>query len=185
VGYVTAPTELNRLNQVELLGQTQEEPQHAGWLRRHFHKYRLFGPWTFCWRITIEGLIVSLATAIPLGLFGLADRKFRMSYEQLFIFAVFVAPILETLLFQAFPVFIARWFRAAFRTQVAIATTVFALAHIPDGFGAFVAAGIVGGFYYGFTYVHWRERARWTAFWVTALSHSLHNLCIMLILLWD
>ena len=37
---------------------------------------------------------------------------------------------------------------------------------------------LLAGFYSSFTYVRWRQKSLWTAFWVTALSHGLYNLAI-------
>ena len=152
------------------------------WLGQHFQRYRERTPWDFCWRITIEGTIVSLIVAIAAYSIGVPERDIAMDFETLVILAVLVAPVLETLLLQVFPTSISRRCGATFPVQVAVATIVFAVAHLAEGPAAFIAAGIVGGFYFGFTYVHWRTYSRWTALWVTALSHAIHNaiaVCLM------
>jgi hypothetical protein len=168
----------------ELLQPPGSERQRGGWLVEHFRWYRRLSPWAFCWRITIEGLVIGIAFGIAASAFGAPDRDFKMSMEKLFIFAVFVAPVIETLLLQALPVFVVRLCRGGFTLQVLFATIAFAAAHLSEGVAAFIAAGMVGGFYFSFTYAHWRERSRWTAFWVTALGHSLHNLvCVLLMMM--
>ena len=95
--------------------------------------------------------------------------------EELLLVGVVIAPILETLLFQALPVWIARLFGAGFATQVVVSVIPFCVVHALEGIATGLAAGLVGGFYFAFTYVHWRARSRWTAFWTTALSHAIHN----------
>ena len=68
------------------------------WIVAHFQRYLERKPWDFCWRIAIEGTVVSLGAAFVLGIFGLAEREIDMSFP-LFVFAgVIVAPVLETLL---------------------------------------------------------------------------------------
>jgi hypothetical protein len=160
-----------------------DERPRGNWLVEHFRRYRRMEPLPFCIRITVEGLIVSVIVGVLAGLAGIQDRPIMISKEALFIAAVFLAPPIETLLLQGLPVFLARLFRVAFTGQVVFATLVFALAHLSNGIASFLAAGIGAGFYFGFTYVHWREKSRWTAFWVTALSHCLHNLALMPILM--
>jgi hypothetical protein len=157
----------------------EEARPRGSWFVEHFRHYRRLAPLPFCIRITVEGLIVSIIAGIVVALIGIHDRPIRISKAELFFIAVFVAPPLETLLLQALPVFLARIFRASFTAQVTFATIVFALAHLSNGVASFLVAGTILGFYFSFTYVHWREKSRWTAFWVTTATHFLHNLAVM------
>lgn len=145
------------------------------WIRQHFRRYRERTPWDFCWRIAIEGTIVTLAVSCLVALLGMADRKIDLSFEVLLIAGVLAAPILETLILQSFPAWIARLFKAGFSVQIVVSVVAFTIAHAVEGIQAGIAAGLVGGFYFAFTYVHWRERSRWQAFWITAVSHAIHN----------
>ena len=147
------------------------------WLTRHFQRYRRRKPWAFCWRITIEGQLVSLLCGFVLVLlFPQLDREFPdWSIGQFFLIIVVIAPIMETLLLQTLPIFIARKFKAPFALQIIISMTLFGGLHFLDGILAGIAAGLVGGFYFAFTYAHWCRKSHWTAFWVTALSHALQN----------
>ena len=153
------------------------------WIRAHFQRYRQRKPWDFCWRISIEGLLVALVFAIPLMFLGLSLREIKVSFPILLFSAVVVAPVLETFIFQAFPVWIARLCKARFSVQVAASVIPFFLAHATiAGVGSGIAAGLISGFYLAFTYVHWREQKRWTAFWTTAVSHAIHNGILMILL---
>jgi len=147
----------------------------ANWLRSHFQRYRERKPWDFCWRIALEGFLVSLAAAFALDLIGLGEREIEVGFEALLFLGVVIAPLLETLVFQAFPVWIARLCKASFRVQIVASVIPFFLVHAIEGVAAGVAAGLIGGFYFAFTYVHWRQQSRWTAFWVTAVSHAMNN----------
>lgn len=157
-------------------------------LIRHFDRYKKRSPWSFCWRITIEGLIVGLAAVFLLNLlFHLPGRRFGPATPVIFIEIVLMAPAIETFICQAFPIFFARVFRAGFRMQVLVSMVVFAVPHFGYGIASGICAGLIGGFYFGFTYAHWRQKSRWTAFWTTALSHSLHNgfaFFVLLMLRW-
>lgn len=155
-------------------------------LIQHFQRYRERPQWSFCWRITIEGFIVSVVFIILLDLiypFGERTDLDDFSAMALFVGAVVLAPLIETLLLQSFPIFLARVLGAGFRGQVLASTAVFASQHFFSGVGAGIGAGIIGGFYSAFTYAHWRETSRWTAFWITTVSHSFHNLFVFIILL--
>jgi len=144
-------------------------------IRSHFQRYRQRAPWDFCWRIALEGTLVSLAVGVALGLLGLGARDLKMDAAVLLFAGVVAAPVIETLVFQAFPVWIARLCGARFRVQIVASVVPFFLAHAIEGIGTGIAAGLVGGFYFAFTYAHWRDYGRWPAFWVTAMSHAIHN----------
>lgn len=153
-------------------------------LIRHFQRYRQRSPWAFCWRIALEGLAVSLLCALALSqLFPDLHREFPdWSTAKIFLIIVVLAPLYETLLLQALPIFIARKLKAPFALQVLSSMLLFAPLHFLDGIAAGICAGMIGGFYFAFTFAHWREKSRWTAFWVTALSHAIHNTVAFIIL---
>jgi hypothetical protein len=146
------------------------------WLRKHFERYRQRSPWDFCWRIALESTLISLLAAATLALiFGQPDRFPDLPMSAIFLIALLIAPPVETLLLQALPIFVARKLKASLRAQVIVSTVIFAAAHLTEGFITVISAGAVGGFYFAFTYAHWRQESRWTSFWVTALSHAIHN----------
>ena len=146
------------------------------WIKAHFQRYRKREPWSFCWRIAIEGTFVGLLAGIVFGLFGLGrDLDLDFPFLTIVFLVVIVAPVIETLIFQAFPVWIARLCKARFSVQVAASVIPFFLVHAVEGIATGIAAGLIGGYYFAFTYVHWREQRRWTAYWTTAVSHAIHN----------
>ncbi len=154
-------------------------------LIRHFQRYKQRSPWAFCWRIALEGLAVSLLCALALSqLFPDLHREFPdWSTGKIFLVIVVLAPVYETLLLQALPIFIARKLKAPFAVQVLASMALFAAPHFLDGISAGICAGIIGGFYFAFTFAHWRDKSRWTAFWVTALAHTMHNAIAMALLI--
>ena len=50
------------------------------WISNHFQRYRQRTPWDFCWRITIEGLIVSLVVAVIVYNLGASERQMNMDF---------------------------------------------------------------------------------------------------------
>ncbi len=86
------------------------------------------------------------------------------------------APIYETFALQAAPVLLLRLVGADLGTQAAASAALFAFAHFTNSAGSGIAAGLPGGVYLGFAFAHWMGESFWTAFWVTAVAHSLHNL---------
>lgn len=129
-------------------------------LALHFAAYRKRRKWPFFWLVTFEGLVVSLIAAIVTDAVweepGGRSHLQSLPATKLFAFACFWAPLFETIFLQSIPVMIARRLRASFWTQVTASAVPFAAMHFVEGIGVGVAAGVVGGFYLGFTYVHWR-----------------------------
>lgn len=153
-------------------------------IRKHFKKYLRRKPWDFCWRIGVESFVVSIIAALLLHFVGTAEREFPdLPMFVLIVLAVLVAPPVETLIMQAFPIFITRLLKGSFNVQIIVGTIIFSLFHIPEGFATFIAAGIIGGFYFSFAYARWRRKSRWKAFWVTALGHSIHNAIVFALVL--
>ena len=96
---------------------------------------------------------------------------------------IFLGPIVETILLQAIPVFIARMLGFRFIGQMFFSIIPFAALHFTRSISAGVGAGIIGGFYSAFTFIHWQSKSTWTAFWVTAFSHCLYNLAVFAMLI--
>jgi Type II CAAX prenyl endopeptidase Rce1-like len=149
--------------------------QTMKWILKHFQRYRERRAWDFCWRIALEGTIVALAASALIAIIGVPEREIDIGLWPFIVAAVLIAPIVETLVLQAFPVWIARLCKARFSIQIICSVVPFAILHAMEGVQAGVAAGLISGFYLAFTYAHWRVKRRWTAFWVTAVSHAIHN----------
>jgi len=149
------------------------------WIKEHFQRYRKRSPWDFCWRIAIEGTIAALTVSFIIEILGSTERVIDLDLWSLLVLSVVAAPIYETLLVQALPVWIARLCKARFSIQIISSVVPFTILHAIEGIQTGVAAGLVSGFYLAFTYVHWREKSLWTAFWVTAVSHAIHNAIVV------
>jgi hypothetical protein len=96
---------------------------------------------------------------------------------------IIFGPIIETVVLQALPVYIARLIGLKFTGQILFSIIPFAILHFSRSLSAGIGAGIIGGFYSAFTYVHWRTKSTWTALWVTAFSHGLYNLALFAMLI--
>jgi hypothetical protein len=138
-------------------------------------RYRRKTPWQFCWRVALEGTVASAIVLVPLLASGASTRDMPNSIESFVVEAVLVAPWLETLLFQSLPIGLCRLLGLSTSTQAIASVVPFCLAHLPLGVAPGIAAGLVGGFYFAFTYLWWRRRDWWTAFWVTSVSHAIRN----------
>ena len=147
-------------------------------IARHFENHRRRRPWNFCWRVTLEGLLVSIVVLAPIVcLIEQQEREFvNWPIPDMLLIVLILAPIFETLLFQTLPITLCRLFRRSFRTQILASLIPFALLHMLEGIGVGIGAGLVGGFYLAFTYAHWAERSHLTALWTTIVSHFLRNL---------
>ncbi len=149
---------------------------------RHFWNHRHRSKGEFLWRITLERTLIGIAVAILLSALGdppRTDLNKRSDFE-LVLKSCLLAPVFETLIFQAFPVMIVRLVGGGFRMCIVAGLVPFALAHFPSGFGTGVAAGIVGGFYLAFTYVNWRSESLRAALGMTIAVHALSNASLIL-----
>ncbi len=160
-----------------------------GWIIRHFENYRKLQPWPFLWRITLEGFLIVFPFAFIFTF--LLDPTPRTDIEALYVrgvpyilleIAIF-APLVETFILQTLPVALVRLFRASFTTQLIAAWIPFALLHFFLGPTIGVCAGLIRGFYFGFTYTHWCQRSKWTAIWTTSVSHMINNFILISIIL--
>lgn len=164
-----------------VLGSVPEDP-NAGWLRRHFRRHEQRQPGAFLWRVTLEGFLVAGAVAMVTGLLGIEGRDIKPAeFPILVISAIFIAPLLETLLLQMLPVGVARSCGASRRGQMIAAIILFALPHFLISVGVGLAAGLIGGFYFAFSYTHWRRQSLAQAYWMTAAQHAIHNTAAMAI----
>ncbi len=145
-------------------------------IRSHFRRYYRRSLWSFAWRIGVESTVVSLVAGVLLFFLRAPERDLSgISYETIALLAIVFAPVFETLILQALPLLIARKLKASFGAQVALGTGIFALAHCAEGIATVLAAGIVCGFYFCFTYAFWQRKGHWPAFLATAGSHAVHN----------
>jgi len=157
------------------------------WIVRHFRRHLERRPWDFCWRIGLESTLVSLAAAVLLSIFINEPHKEHMEdwpVAALIVFLVLLGPPLETLLFQAFPIFIVRLLRGSMWTQVLVSATIFAAGHFMRDIVTGAAAGMVGGSYLAFAYVRWRRISKRHAFWITTGIHCINNgIAVLLIVI--
>jgi hypothetical protein len=154
----------------------------------HFAALRRAGKWKFFWWVSVEGLVVPIVLLAAVAAF--VDIPVRTDLEdmtpgRLFVMVVIIAPFVETLISQAFPVMIARAWRFGFWAQVIASVLVFAPLHAPSGIATVLCAGVISGFYIGFTYVHWRQQSFRSALWMTSGTHAFHNLILIAMYLLD
>lgn len=165
--------------------------QNAIWekILKHFNTYNKRTPWSFCWRMSLESFAISFVLALflialaVLAGFSILDAGEDLViggtefdfYLELFFSWVLLAPIIETIFLQALPVFLTKLFSSSEKWQIIVTSIVFAVPHFLIGIIPGIAAGIVGGIYFAFAYVHWRKDSHWRAFWVTALGHGINN----------
>ena len=97
----------------------------------------------------------------------IADNGFWMT----FIAAIFLAPLLETLMNQWFPIWLAM--KVTHRPVVAVwfSTVLFGVFHLHAGVYGFVAT-IGAGFFLAVAFLHARQFGRKRAYWTTAAIHA-------------
>ena len=147
----------------------------------HFQKHSERKRFDFFWRITLESLLLSSVISALASFAQFKEREFEgreLPHDSFWLWAVAIvvgAPVLETIVFQMIPTEIMRLLKTKLWLQIAVCTALFCILHAFEDVGLGLAAGLVGGFYLAFTYVHWRDRNWWTATWMTIVSHAIGN----------
>ena len=157
----------------------------VGWLAG---RYDGLAPWSFCWRIALEQTAVTIVLVLLIAPFesriipvkpDRGSKKKGDSGITLFHFhptSVFVAPVAETLLFQALIIVPLRAMDADIGTQTVVSALLFFLAHCASAPAGNILASAPGGVYLGYAFAHWLPVSFWTALWVTILAHAFFNL---------
>ncbi len=168
----------------------------VGWIE---YRYMDRSAWSFCWRVAVERVAVTLLLIIAIHPFKkrlealLPDAKkkkkksdSKMTPEEtasafeLICHSAFkivaVAPVGETIALQALIIAPLSALGADIGTQTIVSALLFALAHWRTSPVQAIIAGLPCGVYFGFMFAFWYPQSIWTALWVTALSHALTNL---------
>lgn len=101
--------------------------------------------------------------------------KFELPYGD-DVESILIAPIAETLSFQAVPIALLSAAGASLGTQLIVSAALFAWLHYTASMRSGIGAGILGGVYLGYPFVRWFPASLWRAFWITTVAHSLRNL---------
>jgi len=131
--------------------------------------------------MALESAFLAMMMIIVLNMVSGSEGNESSSPMWWIVFSALVlAPLSETILCQVIPVGIIRKLRGGFWAQVMFSNMIFAILHFWIlGFIPGMTAGLIGGFYFGFTYVHWRRKGIGPAYWSTALVHFLYNFVIL------
>ncbi|MDX9981382.1 MAG: hypothetical protein RBU25_15270, partial [Lentisphaeria bacterium] len=97
---------------------------------KHFRRHLDREPWDFCWRIGLESTVVCLIVGYLLAVFFDVPRRDFLDYpmSRAFLLVVVIAPPIETLIFQAFPIFVIRVCRGSNLFQIAVSSILFSAA---------------------------------------------------------
>lgn len=134
--------------------------------------------WAFFWRISIEVVIIGNVLGVIISYYFSKYCKDPYHDIPLTIFiamGIFVAPILETWLFQTIPISISKKLKLPLWIQIFSSLIPFACVHIYQGGLIGIVSGIIGGFYLSFSYATWKIKKSNNAFRITVGIHSIYN----------
>ncbi len=94
--------------------------------------------------------------------------------------AIIVAPLLETLIGQWLPIWVASRFTNSTVWIIAAATFVFSIQHVHVGVVGLLTA-LPPGIFLAWSFLLMRRHSRWRAYWVTSVVHSLHNAVALIV----
>ncbi|WP_114819288.1 type II CAAX prenyl endopeptidase Rce1 family protein [Chryseobacterium sp. KLBC 52] len=104
------------------------------------------------------------------------NRHNNISKEELNFIAIFIAPVLETFLFQYIPYLVlCKWMRIKNRILcIIIMSIIFASMHYYNGL--YIVMTFFGGIILNNLYIYYNKHAHQYSFILTALFHGLFNL---------
>ena len=139
----------------------------------------------FVFRILIQQFAVKIIVALFIVLLvpEAGTPKAVITDPLLIVVSVvFLAPTLETLLFQTVPIEVSRLLNRSLVFQFFAGVIPFAGVHFLSGLVYGIAGGVVGGVFFCHTYLECRSTSWWKSTWVTILTHGLHNLIVLPVL---
>ena len=148
------------------------------WAFRVIRRADYGGAWAFVWRITIQHYLVQAVVVLAMDMFvsdAWSDRSGivrKLRESPLFLV---MAASLETVFLQTMPIEFMRALRRPRWDQFVSGAALFMVAHLADGIGVGIAAGLIGGAYSSHIYLECRDQPWWVASFVTASAHALHN----------
>jgi hypothetical protein len=151
----------------------------AQYVRKHFSCLAENEKWPFLWRTWLEAVLLAYIVANIVTFFfpaGPRSDLAQMTLWGLLGLVLIVGPLFETLAFQCLPWEFTSTLRVRRSLRFLLSVVPFALAHHFAGMPTVLAAGIVGGFYFAFTYERWRKESLVVAVVMTFLLHSSFNL---------
>ena len=144
------------------------------WLRLHFAGLEQLPPGKYLVRVGLETFGLSLLVLMVGLVFDIEQRKIK-DLGLFLVSALFLAPWLETALFQWFPIATCRRLGAGRATQIGVSLVLFAVPHFVAASITGLSAGLVGGFYFAYTFTTWRRQSAARAYWMTTAHHALYN----------
>jgi uncharacterized membrane protein YeaQ/YmgE (transglycosylase-associated protein family) len=150
----------------------------------HWRKYNGLTVTRFIVRVLCESTLVRAAVSILMALFVQdqgGGRAVGFDFNSV-LWITLLAPAVETALLQTIPIYVVGRFTDKFWVKVTVSTLCFAVFHLSLGWKATIMAGVIGGFYLGFTYAHWSTISHRSAFWITYIIHALLNSALMLLI---
>ncbi len=148
-------------------------------LRHHLVRRAQAGKWTYLWRSWLEVVLLAYVAACLVQALAPAGPRHDLAglpVPTLLALVLVIGPLFETVAFQCLPLEFGALLPVRRSIRLALSLVPFALAHRFAGLPTVMAAGVVGGFYFAFTYERWRRESLGAALLMTFLLHSSFNL---------
>ena len=147
-------------------------------LPSHFATLEQKTKWGFLWRTWLEATLAAFIVANLLQFiyhFPLRSDLVDLSPWRLALLVIVVGPLVETLIFQFLLIETAQGLKWKRAWQFLCSIIPFALAHALAGISTVISAGIIGGFFFAFTYYRWKRESLLIGILMTFLLHASFN----------
>ena len=159
-------------------------------IAKYFEQTKRYSTRRFILEMALMPFLLKALLGVLYGaLGGVSDvttttRLFEMGGISALVFGgLLVAPLLETLIGQWFPIWLVSFFTKNAAKIVILSAIFFSLLHIPS-------IGIVGilialppGIFLSWCFLVGRKKSRWRAYWTTTAVHCVHSACDMAVFL--
>ena len=166
-----------------------------GWvesfIRWYMKRASLYSNRRFIIEMLVLSFLLKIVAIVPVTLLVLGNlidpdfgnveqRAMELGMPLMLFSALVIAPPLETVLLQWFPIWICSLFAKKNIWKIGIPSLFFASLHSVYGVGA--ALGVFfPGVIFAFSFIVKRKESRWKAFWVTSIIHCAHNAVVLLL----
>lgn len=149
-------------------------------VQAYFKKTRRYSRLRFVVELALVPFPIKMFLAIVWAIFGQNTQSTTEVIDkgnpiELTILACIVAPLVETVIGQWFPIWVTSFFTKNLPILLSVSSIFFAIQHLHVGFSGILIA-LPPGIFLSWSFLVKRERSKWEAYWVTSAIHSLHNL---------
>lgn len=125
--------------------------------------------------LVLPAAVFLSAFGVDLGTVNIEKLQLDEEFIPTVMYAVVIAPFIETLVFQWIPLSVLRFIRIPVTVAIILTTLLFAYAHLEDGLINFIGMLPIG-FLFVWAFIVRQRKSKWNAIFTVYVIHGLTNL---------